>query len=71
MAKLRSFVHVSDETGLSHVFGPNDVVPDWAVVKIVNPKAWEVAPVAAPEPTVAVEPKKPARKPRKTEAPAA
>lgn len=38
--RLRNWVHVEDETGQNHIFGPDDVVPDWAAAKITNPKAW-------------------------------
>lgn len=78
MPKLRSYVHVTDDKGYSHVFGPDSDVPDWAVKKIVNPKAWEsegVEPeveVVEPAPKVletSPAPKKaPARRARKTEA---
>ncbi|MGW1553918.1 hypothetical protein [Streptomyces sp. NPDC002346] len=44
MAKLRTYVHVKDDKGLTHVFGPDDVVPDWAEAIITNPKAWAEAP---------------------------
>ncbi len=33
-------VHVTDEQGRAHVFGPGSAVPDWAAEKITNPKAW-------------------------------
>ncbi|MFE5093213.1 hypothetical protein ACFRCI_23350 [Streptomyces sp. NPDC056638] len=46
MAKLRTYVHVKDDKGLTHVFGPDDVVPDWAEAIITNPKAWAEAPVS-------------------------
>lgn len=38
--ELVSFVHVADENGVSHVFGPGDEVPGWAAEKVTNPKAW-------------------------------
>lgn len=41
MANLVSYVHVRDEQGQAFVFGPGDKVPDWAVKRIINPKAWE------------------------------
>ena len=40
MAELNTFVHVADEDGVSHVFGPSDSVPGWAVEKITNPDVW-------------------------------
>ncbi|GAA0641200.1 hypothetical protein GCM10009548_01720 [Streptomyces malaysiensis subsp. malaysiensis] len=44
MATLNSNVHVTDERGVTHVFGPADTVPEWAQVLITNPKAWAEAP---------------------------
>lgn len=41
MAKLRTHVHVKDDKGLTHVFGPADELPEWAQRAITNPKAWE------------------------------
>jgi hypothetical protein len=41
MARLKTFVHVTDKQGASHVFGPSDDVPDWAAERITNPKAWD------------------------------
>lgn len=41
MARLSAHVHVRDEFGAVHVFGPDDVVPEWAVDAISNPDAWE------------------------------
>ncbi|MGC5033073.1 hypothetical protein [Micromonospora sp. DT229] len=46
--ELATFVHVADEQGAVHVFGPGDRVPDWAVGKIVNPKAWKGGKVPGP-----------------------
>ncbi|WP_418346174.1 hypothetical protein [Rhodococcus pyridinivorans] len=40
MARLVTHVHVHDKNGTSHVFGPNDEVPKWALAQITNPKAW-------------------------------
>lgn len=40
MAELTSTVHVHDEHGVAHAFGPGDTVPKWAADKITNPKAW-------------------------------
>lgn len=40
-------VHVRDDEGTTHVFGPDDdVIPAWARAKITNPAAW--GQVAAP-----------------------
>ncbi|MFJ3248317.1 hypothetical protein [Streptomyces sp. NPDC086782] len=44
MATLNGFVHLTDETGVAHVFGPADEVPEWAQVLITNPKAWAEPP---------------------------
>lgn len=38
---LRTYVHVHDEDGQTHVFGPDDEVPAWAAKRITNPAAWE------------------------------
>lgn len=52
--RLRTFVHVHDSSGASHVFGPHDDIPAWAVERITNPKVWadaeaeDVAPPPAP-----------------------
>lgn len=46
--RLASYVHVHDDEGRTHQFGPDDTVPDWAAAKITNPRAWETPP--APEP---------------------
>lgn len=53
MKTLARHVHVHDEDGVSHVFGPGDDLPGWARKAITNPKAWasdEPAPEPAPEP---------------------
>lgn len=39
-SKLAAFVHVHDENGETHVFGPEDSVPGWARKAITNPAAW-------------------------------
>ena len=46
--KLATFVHVADDTGAMHVFGPDDKVPAWAASKITNPMAWKGGKVADP-----------------------
>lgn len=38
--RLAAYVHVADEGGENHVFGPDDKLPAWAVKAITNPKAW-------------------------------
>lgn len=38
--KLAYYVHVDDDQGEPHTFGPDDKVPGWAVKKITNPSAW-------------------------------
>ncbi|MDE8648083.1 hypothetical protein PXH69_24190 [Rhodococcus qingshengii] len=32
----------------THVFGPEDELPAWAIAKILNPKVWDEAPVEVP-----------------------
>lgn len=44
MAKLNTYVHVHDGDGVSHAFGPDDTLPDWAEALITNPGVWEEAP---------------------------
>jgi hypothetical protein len=44
MATLNGYVHVTDDKGAAHVFGPADEVPEWAQALIINPKAWAVPP---------------------------
>lgn len=53
MKRLAAWVHVPDETGETHVFGPDDVVPAWAAEKITNPKAWAADDVVVPVAEVA------------------
>lgn len=50
--RLAAHVHVHDEHGAAHVFGPGDDVPAWAVEAITNPAAWapDPDPGAEPEP---------------------
>lgn len=38
--RLVRSVHVRDDMGVPHVFGPDDDVPSWAADKISNPAAW-------------------------------
>jgi hypothetical protein len=47
MAGLKGYVHVRDERGENHVFGPADDVPDWAAKLITNAKAWEDEPATS------------------------
>lgn len=54
--RLNAYVHVRDEAGQSHVFGPDSDVPDWAVAAISNPDVWAVAP-SDPEPVKAATPR--------------
>jgi hypothetical protein len=49
MAKLNTYVHVHDEDGISHAFGPDDTVPDWAAKRITNRDVWAEAPAAEDE----------------------
>ena len=44
MAKLNTYVHVHDKDGISHAFGPDDTVPEWAEKAITNPDVWAEAP---------------------------
>lgn len=46
--RLAGVVHVRDEFGANHVFGPASDVPRWAAEQITNEKAWSEMP-AAPE----------------------
>ncbi|QWY79638.1 hypothetical protein PP637_gp08 [Arthrobacter phage Persistence] len=46
MAKLNTYVHVHDADGISHAFGPDDTVPEWAEKAITNPSVWAEAPAA-------------------------
>lgn len=39
--KLNANVHVQDDDGDMHVFGPDDTVPAWARKKITNKSVWE------------------------------
>ncbi|WP_280481627.1 hypothetical protein [Nocardia cyriacigeorgica] len=41
MRRLTRYVHVADDTGAVHGFGPGDHVPAWAAAKITNPHVWE------------------------------
>jgi len=44
MSKLNTYVHVHDKDGISHAFGPDDTVPEWAEKAITNPDVWAEAP---------------------------
>lgn len=46
MSKLNTYVHVHDKDGISHAFGPEDTVPEWAERAITNPDVWAEAPAA-------------------------
>lgn len=48
--RLRSHVHVRDATGVPHVYGPDDEIPDWAARRITNPRAWDEPPRLDDEP---------------------
>lgn len=50
MGQLSTYVHVHDDNGKPHIFGPADVVPDWAREKITNPKAWADSPAGDASP---------------------
>ncbi|ALE77679.1 hypothetical protein WY02_03560 [Pseudonocardia sp. AL041005-10] len=38
--RLTAHVHLVDDDGDPHVFGPRDTVPAWAAARITNPAAW-------------------------------
>lgn len=42
--RLGSYVHVTDDNGKTHVFGPSTEVPEWAARKITNTRAWAKPP---------------------------
>lgn len=44
MSKLNTYVHVHDKDGVSHAFGPEDTLPEWAEELITNPEVWAEAP---------------------------
>jgi len=44
MSKLNTYVHVHDKDGVSHAFGPDDTVPEWAEKAITNESVWAEAP---------------------------
>lgn len=44
MSKLNTYVHVHDKDGISHAFGPDDTVPEWAEELITNPDVWDEKP---------------------------
>ncbi|MDQ5863217.1 MAG: hypothetical protein M3536_13250 [Actinomycetota bacterium] len=44
MAKLNTYVHVHDKDGVSHAFGPDDTLPEWAEALITNPDVWAEKP---------------------------
>ncbi|MFE5290204.1 hypothetical protein ACFRAQ_35075 [Nocardia sp. NPDC056611] len=40
MSQLNTYVHVQDDRMVTHIFGPDDQVPEWAVKAISNPAVW-------------------------------
>lgn len=62
MSNLIARVHVVDDKGAAHVFGPGDGVPPWAVALIPNPKCWDEAPPAATSASQLANPKPPAKR---------
>jgi hypothetical protein len=62
MARLAAYVHVQDDQGATHVFGPADDVPAWAAEKITNPKAWEGSEESEGKPAAPRGDKAPARR---------
>lgn len=49
MSKLNTYVHVHDQDGISHAFGPDDTVPAWAEKAITNQSVWAEAPTPGEE----------------------
>ncbi|GAA2774063.1 hypothetical protein [Saccharopolyspora taberi] len=47
MAKLAAYVHLVDDDGNPHRFGPGDTPPAWAADRIKNSKAWEQSPTGS------------------------
>ena len=66
--RLARHVHVRNESGVFHVFGPDDDVPSWAVDKISNPAAWADG---APLPSAPSAPARPDPAPQARPAPEA
>ena len=62
--RLARHVHVRNESGVFHVFGPDDDVPSWAEDKISNPAAWADG---ASLPSAPSAPARPDPAPRRTE----
>lgn len=62
MATLNTNVHVTDDSGVSHVFGPADEVPTWAQALITNPKAWTDPPCVSRLTQSSAEPTRSARR---------
>ena len=68
MAGLIAHVHVVDDEGDNHVFGPGDALPDWALARIgshcfdggEHPRPELAEPVAHDAPKGTQEPGKPA-----------
>lgn len=67
--RLKSYVHVADAEGATHVFGPGDEVPSWAAKLITNASAWESEPEAQekPEPPATPEPTPSGEQPQKVD----
>jgi predicted component of type VI protein secretion system len=62
--RLARHVHVRDERGRPHVFGPSDELPAWAAAKITSRTAWASDPAApsasdTPADTAADQPEQP------------
>ncbi|APU20944.1 hypothetical protein UA75_31150 (plasmid) [Actinoalloteichus sp. GBA129-24] len=51
MPELARTVWVTDERGRPHRFGPGSPPPEWAAVKIRNPRAWATGGKPAPQQT--------------------
>lgn len=55
MAVLARHVAVQDDNGVTHSFGPDSEVPEWALPKITNPNLWVDGDVPFPEEEVPAE----------------
>src|ERR1041384_5050201 len=70
--RLKGFVHavemLTDEQGRqspgrSAMFGPDDMLPDWAVAAISNPGVWDGDPPSRPKESAKPTPTSPAPEP--------
>lgn len=54
--RLRGYVHVVADDGMTHVFGPSTEVPQWAAEKITNSRAWATQPTIPAAPATVTDP---------------